>query len=282
MTPKVHTVYVEFTDRFQHDGLGILTPWVNRVLPGLSPEFLVVDNALAGDIEVSVEENVTLVSGDNSSREFSGLDTGVAWFAANRDLNDGDVFVLANDTFHRSYGTGYLDLFSPNKVRVSLARGRIVGYVDAYHENVELFGLTLRTWVRTNLLILTYAALNRLTPLAIPFEDDEVFSNRYPEFFRDDAPLSSNYVALLHAWLFGESPEGVPVKKAWRSHQKLTEENAALLRAKARAILCEHYLSARAHDYGIRIDDVRRDIRRYGRAQRVVDDIRHGTRGLFS
>ena len=262
--------------------MDILTPWVSRVLPGLSAEFLAVDNALAGDIEVSVEENVTLVSGDNSSREFSGLDRGVAWFAANRDLNDGDVFVLANDTFHRSYGTGYLELFSPDKVRGSLDRGRIVGFVDAYHENVELFGLTLRTWVRTNLLILTYAALNRLTPLAIPFEDEQVFSNRYPEFFRDDAPLSSNYVALLHAWLFGESPEGVPVKKAWRSHQKLTEENAALLRAKARAVLCEHYLSARAHDYGIGIDDVRRDIRRYGRTRRVVDDIWHGTRGLFS
>lgn len=282
MTPKVYTVYVEFTDRFQQDGLDILTPWVSRVLPGLSAEFLAVDNALAGDIEVSVEENVTLVSGDNSSREFSGLDRGVAWFAANRNLNDGDVFVLANDTFHRSYGTDYLDRFSPNKVRRSLARGRIVGYVDAYHENVELFGLTLRTWVRTNLLILTYAVLNRLTPLAIPFEDKQVFSNRYPEFFREDAPLSSNYTALLHAWLFGESPEGAPVKKAWRSHQKLTEENAALLRAKARAILCEHCLSARAHDYGIRIDDVRRDIRRYGRARRVVDDIWHGTRGLFS
>jgi hypothetical protein len=282
MNPCVHVVYQEYTDRFQQEGLGILAPWVARVLPGLPVDFVVVDNAVQRAVESSLTDNVTLVNGDNSSREFSGLDRGVAWFAANRILGDDDVFVLANDTFHRSYGTDYLDRFSPNKVRRSLAQGRIVGHVDAYHENVELFGLTLRTWVRTNLLVLTYAVLRRLSPLAIPFEDEQVFSSSYPEFFREDAPLSTNYKALLHGWLLGESPEGVPVKKAWRSHQKLTEENVALLRAKARAILCEHYLSARAHDYGIRIDDVRGDIRRYGRTRRIVDDIWHGTRELFS
>lgn len=282
MKTCVHVVYVECEERFRQEGLSTLTSWVGRVLPGHPVDYVVVNNAMQHAVESSLADNVTLVKGDNSSREFSGLDRGVAWFEANRLLNDGDVFVLANDTFYRSYGADYLDNFSPESVRKSLARGRIVGYVDAYHENVELFGLTLRAWVRTNLLILTYSSLRRLSPLAIPFEDEQIFSSRYPGFFRDDAPLSSNYVALLHGWLFGETPEGVPVKKAWRSHQRLTEENAGLLRAKARAILCEHYLSARAHECGIKIDDVRRDIRKYGRARRIIDDVYHGVRGPFS
>ena len=59
----------------------------------------------------------------------------------------------------------------------------------------ELFGLTVRQWVDTSLVIAEWRTLASLLPLAQPL-DDQVFGDDWRTLFREPSPLSENYRAL--------------------------------------------------------------------------------------
>jgi hypothetical protein len=248
--PDVYVVFLEFTPAHRRSALEILRPFVDRLFPGHRVRWTLVDNAFERDHDVPREEGAEVIAGDDSSREFSGFDRGIEWVKRTYQPAPGSVFILANDSFHRSYGSDYLARFDPGRVRAALRANDAVGYVDGYPSEVEVLGLPVQSWIRTSLVIVRGSVLDALGKLTIPVRDEDIFGG-VDRFFLDDAPLSANYRRYIRAWLFGEDGEDFAYR--WHSMRKLTNENLAEFRGKARAILCEHYFSARlrARNIGI-------------------------------
>jgi hypothetical protein len=254
---RIFAVYLQLGDQHQAAGLGELRRQVKRLFPRSPASFLVIDNALPAAAVPMVDGDVTLLAGDNSNREFSGWDRGLAWLRAHREVATTDIILLANDTFHRSYGIEYLQLFRPAAVGWALRRDALVGYMDAFPEPVQAFGRELRSWVRTSFVVTTAGTLYALLPLQLGDVDAQVFSSTPGQFFGPDAPLSDRYQAYLHTWLFGERVGTDGFEERWHSQAQLTEANSESMRQKARCIFAEHQLSARARDLGVPVVDVR-------------------------
>ena len=212
----------------------------------------VVDNAEVGEREV-VSHGRHWLSGDNGWREFSGWDKGVRYWRSVTSVAADDTFVLVNDTFHRSYGTDYLEGFEPSAVEAALATGHVVGYVDAYPRPVELFGLSMQAWVRTSCFAVRGGDLEKIGPLALNVDEGVLFADDCAQFFAEEAPLSANYRAYLATWLWGKPARDDGFDEAWHSQVGLSPATFEALKGKAKAILSEHYLSARARQCGLRI-----------------------------
>jgi hypothetical protein len=254
MAREAFLVLVTFGDRHQAGALAALGPWWRRLFPDCALRGVVVDNALAGNVEIDIDDNITRISGDNRSREFSGWDRGLAWLESAFSISPEARLVMANDTLHRSYGVDYLDGFTRERLRA--AEGGLLGWIDAYPKAVELFGLTLRRWIRTNLWVAARRTLDQLRPVALPFSDESVFAEAPDELFRVPSPLSADYRRYLRSWLSGEADDA-DFPHTWHSAQPLAAFDPAALRGKLRSILCEHHLSARAQSRALPLIDVR-------------------------
>jgi hypothetical protein len=228
-----------------------------RLLPECRTSIVVIDNSLPPATPDRAAGDLTLVAGDNANREFSGWDRGLRWLAEHGRPSPNDVVVLANDTFHRSYGTEYLELFQPGATGQALRRDALLGYMDAYPQPVTLLGYRVRSWIRTSFLVTTLRAIRTVQPLRVGEVDRLVFSSAPGEFFRRDAPLCPRYQGYLRTWLFGDGQGPDGFGERWHSQAALTAANLEQMRAKARCILAEHSLSARARLLGLPVVDVR-------------------------
>jgi hypothetical protein len=237
--------------------MAALRQHVARLFPVSRTFFLAIDNAACAATPARSEAGETFLAGDNTNREFSGWDRGLHWLRSNREVSPNDVIILTNDTFHRSYGTDYLELFRPREVARALRSNALVGYMDAYPEPVTLFGHRLRSWVRSSFLISTARTIFGIAPLQIGSIDDLVFSRAPREFFRLDAPISERYREYIQTWLFGDQPTTGDFREAWHSQAPLAESNLDSMRAKAKCIFAEHLLSAKARALPVKLVDVR-------------------------
>ena len=252
MQTKVYLVYLEFTRDHGESGLKELKSFASRLFPSAVQNLVVLNNASTKNEEVYLAQGYDLISGDNSAREFSGYAKGLRWFESFGTIDPSSIFIIANDTFHRSYGTQYLSDFSLQQIVQMRASGGIVGYVDAFPEPVTLMSLSFQKWIRSSLLISTYRTLKRLSPLNQPLQRETFFRpDSDPKFFAESAPLSSTYQDYLRTWLFAPVDGQSHFQEEWHSKQPLSEQNVASMREKAMCIFNEHSLSARAQSLGI-------------------------------
>ncbi len=260
VAPEIRVVYLQFGDEHFRDGYEHLTGLLSEWFPESHRRICVVDNSLEGDLEISLNTDSDLISGDNSARDFSGYDRGIRWlnsaYASRRKL----IWVFANDTFHRDLGVPTSQYFKKAVVRFGLQKRAFVGFEDSYPKAVELFGLKFRRWMRTNFFILPGDVVDRVYPLTMPFADSEVFGETPRSFFREPSPLSENYRNYLRTWLFGRRDPRGEFRFVWRSAERLTAENLTEFQTKTKAILSEHYLSARIQSLGTTIFPVNNPI----------------------
>ncbi len=250
----VYAVYLVYGNEHEASGRRRLEKLAAKLFPGRGLEMVVVDNAMAADREES-RGKLTRISGDNSVREFTGYERGIAWLKHRRSASPTAPLLVANDTFHRNYGTEYLRGFTRDRARRAMRHGGILAHVDRYPTPVGLGGKRLQAWARTSLLVARFDTITRLLPLAAPWTDEELFGG---EFFRAEAPLDEVYRQYLATWLFEPLRPGLTFRHEWHSKEALTSESRRRLEAKARCILSEHWLSARAAAAGIPLIEARR------------------------
>ncbi len=255
MSRDVYLVLLEFGRQHEQRAIELLIPTLQRVFPDAILRGAIVDNALADHAELAIDHRLHRVSGDNTMREFSGWDRGIAWVERRYTPAPDAIFVLANDTVVRAEKFERVRDIPVDRVEAAW-RGALVGYVEAYPRPVELFGLSLRQWVDTSLVIAARPTLAALRPFARPFADEELFADDWRRLFREPSPLSENYRAYLKTWLFGERIDG-EFRHSWHAQEPLTESNVDASKAKLRSLLCEHLLSARARARGIPLVDIR-------------------------
>ncbi len=224
-------------------------------------DYLVVDNALdeedeahatplrLNDVEV---DRATLIAGDNTLREFSGLQRGLDH--AGPRLAGYDLVNLVTETFHFDY-TYYLYQTTPAMLALAAEHGLALGHLDGYPEPVAFLGLNSRFWLRTCYVFLPPRALESVGGV-LTTDGADFFRESYePSPFRENAPLDDVYREYITSWLTGD---GAKAYDNWdyRNQFTLDQHSLAKFQAKATAILNEHGLSARLRAAGYPTVDV--------------------------
>ena len=253
MRRDVFFVLLSYGDAHRRAALATLRRCLAQQLGGVAAG-VVVDNALGGQLELELDATTTCSSGDNAWREFSGWDRGLAWLDSAYPIRPESVVVLANDTLHRAHWSEYLEGIEPARVREAVARGGLLGRIDAYPRPIEVFGLRVQRWVCSAFVLTTGASVDRLRPFALPFRDEEIFAADVRGLFRRPSPLSENYRSYLRSWLLGDAGE---LESRWHAAGPPSSTQLDALRGKVRAILCEHHLGARAAALGMPLIDGR-------------------------
>jgi glycosyltransferase involved in cell wall biosynthesis len=259
MTPDVYLVLVEFGQSRERAALDLLVPLLQRAFPGAALRIVVVDNALAGTPDHVIDELTNRISGDNTLREFSGWDRGLAWLEERCRLGPQSIIVFANDTVVREDKRARLSGLTAERARAT-ADGALIGWVEEYPREVELCGLPLRHFIDTSLIVAQQRTFAALRPFARPPADDLVFADDWRQFFREPSPFSETYRAYLRTYFFGERIRQ-EFDQRWYAHEPLSGSNADAFKAKLRSVFCEHLLSARARDLGIPLVDIRQQPR---------------------
>jgi hypothetical protein len=249
-TREVSLVLVEFGQSRERAALDLLVPTLQRIFPAAALRTVVVDNALAGDPDCAIGHACDRVSD-------SGWDRGLAWLDARGGLAPESIVVLANDTVVRAEKHDRVRDLPADRVGAAADRA-LIGWVEEYPREVELFGLPLRQFVDTSLVIAERHTLAALGPFARTPADEVVFADDWRQFFREPSPLSDRYRQYLRTYFFGERIDA-EFDHRWYAHEPIGEHNFEAFKAKLRCVFCEHLLSARARARGIPLVDIRRE-----------------------
>lgn len=216
----------------------------SSILSRISKDNVVVVVSTNEDLRLGkMPENFTFIYGNNSLREFSGWESGLVYCRNKGLINSNSLVVFANDTFchHNKFGfLTRLRFVSAFKKTARKAEAPIL--VGEIHELGHLFSIgdvKSGFWVCTYLFALTGSLIMRMGSL-IP--EDNLASIRfgYTQENFITGEVSSNLASHICRWLLGEGPT------TWYGKEKLTSENRESLIGKAKSILCEKYLTARA------------------------------------
>ena len=220
-----------------------------RRMEGIERRVIVVDNALPHGV---VEEHgcTTVISGDNSSWEFSAFDRAIDFVGA--DVWSYDFVHCATSAFNTLY-VAYLERFEPGLLLALAGRPACVGHIDCYNEPIEVGSHYSQHWIRSCCFFLPPAEVMALGSFVSLAPGAPLFSGDPDSPFRADAPISSRYREYIIAWLTGK---GVAQGTTWHSTFQLTQETLPAFEHKARAILNEHLLSIRLRALGCHLVDV--------------------------
>jgi hypothetical protein len=213
-------------------------------LGSVAPEarLVLVDNRGAG-MDWAGDEGFELVTGDNSAREFSGLQRGVDHVLAN---GTPPCWILANDRY-RPYRESLFPFLDGGTLDAVVATGALAGRINGYPTPSRAFGLTIDCWACSNFLVVAGRSLARLADLVAvgTTELAAVVNHSVADgpLLRTDGPLDHRENAYLTEWLTGV---GTGLNDHWYRHRPATADSWDDLRGKVQSILNEQLLSAKA------------------------------------
>jgi len=255
VSPETLIVYQVAGREHLESGAKKLKTVAERLFPGWSRRFIVVDQLKTNEVEEStllMNEDCSFLPGDNSLREFTAYDKGLR-YGENFSHADGAVYnpavVVANESFHRHYGDDYLTDFTYEKARTVVEDDNFMGYVDAYPTTVQVFGYRFRSWIRSSIIIGQYQSFLDVYPFSIDVGDD-IFCDDFNVFFSDTSKLSQSYKDMLRHWLLDADIRRDDFPQTWHSAETPGPDNIGKLRLKAKSIMCEQLFTARARYLG--------------------------------
>jgi len=194
------------------------------------------------------EEGYELVFGNNSAREFSGLQRGIDHVLAS---GIPPCWILANDRYPVQE-EALIPLVDGGTLEAVVATGALSGRINGYPTPSSAFGFTIDSWACSNFLVFAGRSLARLGGLVTvgTAELASVANDSMAEgpLLRADGPLDSAQVAYLTEWLTGA---GNVLANHWYRHRPATAESWDDLCGKTQSILNEQLLSAKARRAGI-------------------------------
>ena len=251
--PRLAVVYVQYDRAKYARALPRLLSAIDA-LPAGEATVVVVDNAAEGDWCHAVSDTLFHLGGDNRAWEFSAFDRGLDWLR--REGREADVYALATDAL-LAYGEDYLGLIDREVADERLLTAACLGWMDSFCAPCRILDHEYEVWMRTSLLFLPAAVVERVRPLAWPLDDDAIFGASWRQPFRDDAPLSPELRRLLLDWLTIPAGEERGEAAGWHSRFALSAETFDFFRSKVKSILREHLLSARLRRLGAPCFDFR-------------------------
>ena len=247
---RVLTILTRFGSEQYADAETDIAALFSQQLPRVERRVVVVDNALPREFREERHDGTVLIGGDNSSREFSAFDRGIAWVGD--DLWSYDFIHLATSAFNTLY-VSYLERFEPSLLAAAAGGPACIGHIDCYNEPIQVRTYHAQHWIRSCFFFLPPAELRTLGSLVSIADGRPFFSGNPAAPFRADAPLDQQYREYILNWLTGA---GVGQDVTWHSTFALTPETIDAFEQKARAILNEQLLSCRLQALGCRLIDV--------------------------
>lgn len=222
-----------------------LSERLEQIAPATTRVF--VDNRGSG-MEWTPDEGFELIAGDNSAREFSGLDRGIEHLRA---VGAPDVWVLANDRYQAN-DPSLLDYFDGGTLEAVASTRALSGRINRFPSACRSFGYEIVRWACSSFLVVSDDALERLRPLVEVGEAEleRVMGPARGEtpLLDPEGPLDERHRNYLTEWLTGE---GDSLSQRWYRSRAVDAESWDDLRGKVQSILNEHLLSARAREAGI-------------------------------
>lgn len=242
----IAAVLVLYSPEYCERSLAIL----RRILLRVDEEVRIIAVCNRPGLPVSPDPDVEVIEGNNFLHEFGGWDQGIAHFRQMAGKKSPGLFVFANDTFchHRPFSRPDGYLFSACFKHASGKQYAIAGERSTFGQEFFLGGQWMDSWVSTYLYAITPSLLEALdwrTALdeqtlrhfVLGGTDENAF------FSPDMNPALARH---LSGWLFA----GHDGKRNWRNAAPLDPHNADRMYHKARAIMCEKFLSARCRSLG--------------------------------
>lgn len=243
---------------------------VDELMRTLSPlrdcrvDYVIVDNSRSRGPVRRDGAAITVINGDNSYREFSGLVCAQRHLGLTRKPYD--LVIVTNDTFAYNvgeYGMGITDRFmrfvcdyqlSSGVVYVKNYWGAALRYLFFSPVSFTLRGRTFNHWVRSNFLIVPYGKFMALN--IDPLKKEDFFPVALSrQVFLPRAPISHNLRTLITGYLCPTRP--YDRRYVWHSHFTLSPETYPLFVAKAMAIINEMRLAQLLSGAGSPVADIR-------------------------
>lgn len=239
-------VHLEFGSLHRKTSLALLALLARRV-PALHRRLIIVDNAgVPSPLATAAPfDEIVLLAGDNTRREFSGWDIAAAWLK-NEAMPPSDGYVFSNDTVarHREFGIGRKLRFAAAFTRLPDHSTAVVcGEIDGLAEPVAMPWGRHAFYASTYLFGLNRAAFDLLTPFcALGGEIDALLAPDWPATSLFSAAMPRQYAEFLTRWL--HEPGG------WYGARPLAAEHFIPMKEKARSILLEQSIGARLGSAG--------------------------------
>jgi hypothetical protein len=154
-------------------------------------QLVIIDNSASHEYAGRVDDLTYEISGDNSSREFSGWQRGLEYLREQSQQFDACLFV--NDTFlHRSWSERFA--LRQSLLEVATSRPCMLG-TEMFAPPGEILGNPLNNYIRTHLFLMSGRVVGHLGNLATldPALQDRIFNRVYSPgkgLFREHAPVS--------------------------------------------------------------------------------------------
>jgi hypothetical protein len=223
----------------------ILSDNLSQTKNKISVSYLIVDNRREDLPFEKIGDNVFKVGGNNSDREFSGLDKGIQELQVQGFKPD--VVLCSNDSF-LVYGWTFLEKVPVyNLVRYASRHNCLIGHIDTKEIPFQIYSHDVTEWICTNGFFIRWSSLKTFGSLvSLGMEKLSSFmpvEYKENEIFLSAAPLSENYRKMVIQWLTEE----------WHGKFQISEKTWEYFRIKTCAMINESLLSARMKERGIRI-----------------------------
>jgi hypothetical protein len=255
-------VHLEYGSQHRDHSFQVLTRLRRQLADGGNRSVLaIVDNARSAGSEALREiefEDGFLIAGDNSNREFTGWDKGIAAVLARG--GEPDVWIFSNDTIARTHAwsEGRVAGFGSEIKRLGVHPGPwLFGEINDFPRSTMTPLGPLLEWVSTYCFAMNADLRRKLGTLSPGNErlDSLVYDRFEPEhrLFRDS--VDEAYVDFVSAWLIKDESDPSRQRRfkwshEWHKASPLSAENFDDLRMKARCVLSESMLSVRARQLG--------------------------------
>lgn len=240
---QIHYVLLCYYPDYLEDALAFFCRF-KQWMPGV--KLLIVDNS--PDLAMAkARPALPILKGDNSKGEFSGWQVGIDSIRTQASIQNGDLFIFANDTASRHRRLTRIDdwLFQ-RSFRQCLRSDGIAGEVNSSLEPMVLPRGELQSWVSTYFFALSGKYLNatggQLIPADVPYPAALDVKNKKIVF---DFFIDSTLAGHINEWLFPR--EG---RKGW---YKTHSSSAQQLVFKANMIYLEKSLSLAVCNQGGKI-----------------------------
>jgi hypothetical protein len=265
---KILTVLVCYGTGKTTSALSDLKCFNGAFRDGNHRDYIVSDNALVADFCQQLDDDTTLIGGDNSAREFSGLNRALQFLGPR--LAEYDLVHIVTETFNTDY-RHYLGLVTPGILSLIVEKNISLGHIDGYPREVSLFGIRSRTWIRSCYLLVSTRGIQAIGTFVTANGAETFFSDDPKRPFHPQAPIDLQYQQYLLRWLTGREATAADIG-AHRSPFELTAATFGQFKAKVLAIVNEHGLSVRLRKCGFPTIDVEwlYDMLLQGGAQRIV------------
>jgi len=259
-------VHLEFGSTYRESALELLARFRSTLAAGGNRfSMVIVDNASAPGSQPSSYggqgfADVPVLSGDNSNREFSGWDVGIAAMLARGD--EPDVWIFSNDSITARHGWSQhrSTRFAQEIAVLSPHEGPwMLGEVTHHPKPMRTPAGPQLDFVSTYCFAMNRALRQGLVTLSPPPEllRAAVHDSYEPAHQLFRAEVDPDYAASQVVWLVtdGEEDSSEKARKyhwsfAWHKAKPLNAQTFGDLRAKALCIVSEHALGARARALG--------------------------------